>query len=68
MQSNFLPPSPSSSFPILRTLSQVGAAKLNDDLTLNWGGIQGLRIAGKQGIGIIVACQLVLMGGPEYAR
>jgi hypothetical protein len=29
---------------------------------------QGFRIAGKQGIGIIAACQLVLMGGPEYAR
>jgi hypothetical protein len=24
--------------------------------------------AGKQGIGIIAACQAVLMGGPEYAR
>lgn len=47
---------------------KVGAAKLRDDLTLNWGGIQGFRIAGKQGIGIIAACQLVLMGGPEYAR
>lgn len=32
------------------------------------GGIEGFRIAGKQGIGIIAACQLVLMGGPEYAR
>jgi light-harvesting complex II chlorophyll a/b binding protein 7 len=30
--------------------------------------VQGFRIAGKQGIGIIAACQLVLMGGPEYAR
>lgn len=29
---------------------------------------QGFRIAGKQGIGIIAACQAVLMGGPEYAR
>ncbi|GAX78304.1 hypothetical protein CEUSTIGMA_g5746.t1 [Chlamydomonas eustigma] len=47
---------------------KVGAAKLKDDLTINWGGIQGFRIAGKQGIGIIAACQLVLMGGPEYAR
>ena len=46
----------------------VGAAKLSEDLTLNWGGIEGLRIAGKQGIGIIVACQIALMGGPEYAR
>jgi hypothetical protein len=30
--------------------------------------LQGFRIAGKQGIGIIAACQVVLMGGPEYAR
>eukprot|EP00798_Chlamydomonas_sp_ICE-L_P008897 gene8897-3780_t len=48
---------------------KVGAAKLSDEnLTLNWGGIEGFRIAGKQGIPIIAACQLVLMGGPEYAR
>eukprot|EP00879_Flechtneria_rotunda_P004588 GHRR01004843.1.p1 GENE.GHRR01004843.1~~GHRR01004843.1.p1 ORF type:complete len:406 (+),score=130.55 GHRR01004843.1:259-1476(+) len=47
---------------------KVGAAKLQGDLTLNWGGIEGFRIAGKQGIGIIAACQAVLMGGPEYAR
>ncbi|GLC41317.1 hypothetical protein PLESTB_001076000 [Pleodorina starrii] len=47
---------------------KVGASKLNSDLTLNWGGIEGFRIAGKQGIGIIAACQAVLMGGPEYAR
>ena len=32
------------------------------------GGIEGFRIAGKQGIGIIALCQLFLMGGPEYAR
>lgn len=32
------------------------------------GGIEGFRIAGKQGIGVIAACQVVLMGGPEYAR
>ncbi len=45
---------------------QVGAAKLRDDLTFNWGGIEGFRIAGKQGIGIIAACQLALMvGGAE---
>ncbi len=47
---------------------KVGAAKARGDITLNWGGIEGFRIAGKQGIGIIAACQLVLMGGPEYAR
>lgn len=39
-------------------LAQVGAAKLSSDLTLNWGGIEGFRIAGKQGIGIIAACQV----------
>jgi hypothetical protein len=37
----------------------VGAAKLSSDLTLNWGGIEGFRIAGKQGIGIIAACQVL---------
>lgn len=37
----------------------MGAAKLQSDLTLNWGGIEGFRIAGKQGIGIIAACQAV---------
>lgn len=47
---------------------KVGAAKLNSDLTLNYAGIEGFRIAGKQGIWAIVACQLALMGGPEYAR
>ncbi|GFH14943.1 chlorophyll a-b binding protein, chloroplastic [Haematococcus lacustris] len=41
---------------------KVGAAKLQGDLTFNWGGIEGFRIAGKQGIGIIAACQLALMG------
>lgn len=53
--------------PLVLTL-QVGAAKLNSDLTLNWGGIEGFRLAGKQGIPLIAACQAVLMGGPEYAR
>ncbi|KAG2491962.1 hypothetical protein HYH03_009693 [Edaphochlamys debaryana] len=47
---------------------KVGAAKLQSDLELNWGGIKGFRIAGGQGIGLIAACQAVLMGGPEYAR
>ena len=47
---------------------KVGAYKLHSDLALNWGGIEGFRIAGKQGIAVIAACQLVLMGGPEYAR
>ncbi|WIA15503.1 hypothetical protein OEZ85_002140 [Tetradesmus obliquus] len=47
---------------------KVGAAKLQGGVTLNYAGIEGFRIAGKQGIGIIAACQAVLMGGPEYAR
>jgi len=46
---------------------KVGAAKLAGE-TLNYGGIDGFRIAGGQGIAVIAACQLVLMGGPEYAR
>ena len=46
---------------------RVGAAKLAGD-TINWGGIQGFRIAGGQGIAGIALCQAVLMGGPEYAR
>ncbi len=45
----------------------MGAAKLAGD-TLNWGGIEGFRIAGGQGVAAIACCQLVLMGGPEYAR
>ena len=47
---------------------KVGAAKLSGDLVLNYGGIEGFRIAGRLGIWPIAACQLVLMGGPEYAR
>lgn len=47
--------------------SQVGAAKLNSDLTLNWGGIEGFRIAGKQGIGIIAACQVNNCFGLRFA-
>ncbi|MEW5307110.1 MAG: hypothetical protein WDW36_009527 [Sanguina aurantia] len=47
---------------------KVGASKVSGDLTLNWGGIEGFRIAGKQGIAVIAGCQLALMGGPEYAR
>ena len=45
----------------------MGAAKLSGD-TLNYAGVEGFRIAGKQGVAVIAACQLVLMGGPEYAR
>eukprot|EP00238_Polyblepharides_amylifera_P004082 CAMPEP_0196590210 /NCGR_PEP_ID=MMETSP1081-20130531/65972_1 /TAXON_ID=36882 /ORGANISM="Pyramimonas amylifera, Strain CCMP720" /LENGTH=360 /DNA_ID=CAMNT_0041913249 /DNA_START=243 /DNA_END=1325 /DNA_ORIENTATION=+ len=47
---------------------KVGYEKLTSDLTLNYAGIEGFRIAGKQGLWIIAACQLFLMGGPEYAR
>ena len=47
---------------------RVGATKLQDGITLNYAGIEGFRIAGKQGVGAIVVCQLALMGGPEYAR
>ena len=46
---------------------RVGAAKLAGE-TLNYGGIDGFHIAGGQGIAVIACCQLVLMGGPEYAR
>ena len=47
---------------------RVGATKLQDGITLNYAGIEGFRIAGKQGVGAIAVCQLALMGGPEYAR
>lgn len=46
---------------------KVGAAKLNGE-SLNYLGVGGFVIAGKQGIAVIAACQAVLMGGPEYAR
>ena len=46
---------------------KVGAAKLNGE-SLNYGGLGGFVIAGKQGVAVIAACQAVLMGGPEYAR
>eukprot|EP00192_Tetraselmis_astigmatica_P012037 CAMPEP_0117671690 /NCGR_PEP_ID=MMETSP0804-20121206/13481_1 /TAXON_ID=1074897 /ORGANISM="Tetraselmis astigmatica, Strain CCMP880" /LENGTH=387 /DNA_ID=CAMNT_0005480193 /DNA_START=40 /DNA_END=1203 /DNA_ORIENTATION=- len=47
---------------------KVGAAKLSGDITINYAGIEGFRIAGKQGLAVIALCQIVLMGGPEYAR
>merc|ERR1711976_637411 len=47
---------------------RVGASKLSGDITINYAGIEGFRIAGKQGLAVIVLCQVVLMGGPEYAR
>jgi hypothetical protein len=40
---------------------RVGAAKLKGDVTLNWGGIEGFRLAGKQGIWLIAACQVCLL-------
>lgn len=46
---------------------KVGAAKLSGE-SLNYLGVGGFVIAGKQGIAVIAACQAVLMGGPEYAR
>ena len=46
---------------------RVGAAKLAGG-DLDYLGLGGFVIAGKQGIAIIALCQLVLMGGPEYAR
>ena len=46
---------------------KVGAAKLNGE-SLNYGGLGGFVIAGGQGVAVIALCQLVLMGGPEYAR
>jgi len=46
---------------------KVGAAKLGGE-SLNYLGIGGFVIAGKQGVAVIAACQAVLMGGPEYAR
>ena len=47
---------------------KVGAAKMNSDVSLDYFGLQGFHIAGGSGIAIIAACQVVLMGGPEYAR
>lgn len=47
---------------------RVGAAKMNSDIALDYLGMGGFHIAGGSGIAIIAACQLVLMGGPEYAR
>jgi len=47
---------------------KVGAYVMNSDIELNYLGMKGFHIAGGSGIAIIAACQLVLMGGPEYAR
>lgn len=39
-------------------LAQVGESKLRDGVSLNYAGIEGFRIAGNQGLGIICACQV----------
>ena len=39
-----------------------------DGIDVNYLGIEGFHIAGASGIIGIAFCQLVLMGGPEYAR
>ena len=46
---------------------KVGAAKLSGE-NLDYLGLGGFVIAGKQGVAVIALCQAVLMGGPEYAR
>mmetsp|Transcript_16628 Transcript_16628/g.42531 ORF Transcript_16628/g.42531 Transcript_16628/m.42531 type:complete len:430 (-) Transcript_16628:33-1322(-) len=46
---------------------RVGEAKLNG-ADISWGGVGGFQIAGGIPIWGIALCQLVLMGGPEYAR
>ena len=46
----------------------VGAYKAQSGEDLNYFGIEGLRIAGNQGIVVILVCQILLMFGPEYAR
>lgn len=40
------------------TCLQVGESKLRDGVSLNYAGIEGFRIAGNQGLGIICACQV----------
>ena len=49
-------------------MSCVSHRALLSGESLNYLGIGGFVIAGKQGIAVIAACQAVLMGGPEYAR
>jgi len=46
---------------------KVGASKLSGD-DLDYLGVEGLHLAGGQAVFIIVAAQIILMGGPEYAR
>ena len=47
---------------------KVGEYVMSSDIELNYLGMSGFHIAGGSGIAIIAVCQLVLMGGPEYAR
>lgn len=46
----------------------IGAYKVQSGEDLNYFGIEGLRIAGNQGILVIFLCQIILMLGPEYSR
>ena len=45
----------------------VGRARLQGT-DLNYLGVPGLVVAGKQGVAIIAGCQVLLMAGPELAR
>lgn len=45
----------------------VGRARLRGT-ELDYLGVPGLVVAGKQGVAIIAGCQLLLMSGPELAR
>jgi light-harvesting complex II chlorophyll a/b binding protein 7 len=46
----------------------VGYYKLTSGEDLNYFGVEGLRVAGGQGVLIIAIAQVLLMFGPEYAR
>lgn len=45
-------------FTVARGDVQVGAAKLQDGLSINYAGIEGFRVAGDQGVLVIAACQV----------
>ena len=46
----------------------MGYYKLTSGEDLNYFGVEGLHVAGNQGIVIIAVAQALLMFGPEYAR
>jgi light-harvesting complex II chlorophyll a/b binding protein 7 len=46
----------------------VGYYKLTSGEDLNYFGVEGLHVAGNQGVLIIAIAQVLLMFGPEYAR